>query len=170
MTIGRLVNFAGSDFSEVWLRTAGERADLEYRLLGSILRDPLIGLAMADDCGVDAQWFSETDLQTVYLAAVVRRQLGRLIGERYADQLSIALLARDSFQTDGLWEEPSSGRMRGPVWSNESLDLLFYSEFTALLVPAHAGRLDELITRQREATAHLRYAWKLLNVGTEAVA
>lgn len=137
------------NWSMVWSKAAAARYALEYRLLGSILCDPLAGLKLADGVSVDAGTFQEPDLQAIYLAAVVKRMRGELTGERFADRLAVALLAREAV---GRWAR----------WTDDNIDDLFHSEFSTLFVPIHAGRLEGFAGQQREAVEHLRYAYRLM--------
>lgn len=140
---------SGRDWNAAWTRATETRYALEYRLLGSILCDPILGLRRADAAGVDASTFTADDLQAIYLAAVVKRAGGKLTGDRDADRLAVAVLAR---RVVGQWAR----------WSNEVLCELFESEFTTAFVPVHADRLGAFAGGQREVVEHLRYAYRLL--------
>lgn len=168
-----LTQFAGPALADVWLRAADVRVRLEWELLASILCDPPAGIILADLSGVTAATFGESDLQTIYCAVVACQLLPRDYAQpgldaRESHRLRVYRLAKAGLQDSSCWDD-GARQPYGPAWSDETLSALFDADFTTAFVPRWAKLLEHLATRQRDATEHLRFAFRILS-GTEAVA
>jgi hypothetical protein len=160
----------GLTLDEIAAAVAAERARVETELVAAILSDPARGVALAEQNGIAAEVFEQEDLQTIFLAAVVKRLRGQLGNGRRNDQLAVMRLASLALCGGRMWD-PAGPIALGPLWNNESLVLLATREPSPASVPMRARRLIDVHRRCRDARDHLSYArQRLLGALNESIA
>jgi hypothetical protein len=108
------------------------RYAMERNLLGSVVADPVRGLAVAEAAGITDADFSDETYKAVWLAVVLKRQAGKLTGDRWSDRNAVLHLVKSYLIRTDAWHRGQTA---------ELADM-------AAIHPGHQPRFIEVFARE----------------------
>jgi hypothetical protein len=142
----RLLDAAGW-FERLVLEVMQWRMELEWRLMGAILRVPWPGLLRAIEAGVSEERFDRDDMRLLFTAV---RAAQRGVA---TDKTRVLLMAIAAMKYGGYWRPDALASERGMNWSERNLVSLACGLDGPADVPLYAAQLIDLDERVRRARA-----------------
>jgi len=138
-------------------KLAEKRNTLEVGLMVEIFHSPARTIPLARAVGIDRDSFASDDLQIIFLACEMACDEG-------LDRDTLFRFIENVLRQHNLWD-PKAGFAPpfGPRWCAENLHILAAGYFCPAAIKSLAGRLHDVMRRQREALEHLRHASRLLS-------